>query len=84
MNDTAELMQKTVPLTWNKPEWMLPEAQSDLEKEFGFISVVLAVNTITIPGKYSIKSMRFFDYDAEPIDTQDVEFWAYMPKNPNK
>ena len=54
MNDTAELMQRTVPLTWNKPEWMLPEERAYLEKEFGYISILIA-NTGggVIPGKYS-------------------------------
>ena len=84
MNDTAELMQKTVPLTWNKPELMLPVPQNEIQKEFGYISILIAGNDSVLPGKYSTKQMRFFDYDAEPIDTQDVEFWAYMPKYPNK
>ena len=84
MNDTAELMQTTVPLTWNRHEWMLPEERTELEKEFGYISILIAGNDSVLPGKYSTKQMRFFDYDAEPIDTQDIEFWAYMPKHPNK
>ena len=85
MNDTAELMQKTVPLTWNKPEWMLPEERAYLEKEFGYISILIA-NTGggVIPGKYSTKHHRFFDHDAEPIGMEFVDFWAYTPKHPTK
>lgn len=83
MNDTAELMQRTVPLTWNKPEWMLPEERTELEKEFGYISILIAQNGGVIPGKYSTKHKRFFDWDAEPIGIEFVDFWAYMPKHPN-
>ena len=47
MNDTAELMQRTVPLTWNKPEWMLPEAQNEIQKEFGYTAQSKCAFSIT-------------------------------------
>ncbi len=84
MNDTAELMQRTVPLTWNKPEWMLPEAQSTLDAALDLVDVLIGFRGIVVSAKFETHAKRFYSDDALPIDTQDIEFWAYMPKYPNK
>lgn len=84
MNDAAELMQRTDTITWNRTEWLLPVPQNEIQKEFGYISILIARNDSVLPGKYSTKQIRFFDWDGEPIDAQDVDFWVYMPKHPTK
>lgn len=82
MNDTAELMQKTVPLTWNKPEWMLPEAQNEQEVSVQEVSVVLAHRGNSEFGIYDLMEREFFDQLGYKVS--QVEFWAYMPKHPNR
>jgi hypothetical protein len=77
---TKELTQT---ISWNTTKW-LPEERTELEKEFGYISILIAQNGGVIPGKYSTKHKRFFDWDAEPIGIEFVDFWSYMPKHPTK
>lgn len=84
MNETAECLQRTVSLTWNKPEWLLPEPQNEFQKDFDYISILIATQGGVIPGRYHHKQMRFFDYDAGSINTEFVEFWAYIPKHPTR
>ena len=75
MSNTAELMQTTVPLTWNKPEWMLPEAGKDL---------ILAVDSgeMLKGGFNGVEGNFFFEYGD--LGLSEVDFWAYMPKHPTR
>ena len=82
MSNTAELMQTTVPLTWNKPEWMLPEAQNEQEVSVQEVSVMLAHRGNSEFGVYDLMEREFFDQLGYKVS--QVEFWAYMPKHPNK
>jgi len=83
MNDTAELMQTTVPLTWNKPEWMLPEGQEPFDV-FLMVDVLICCYGKVEEGRFSLETQTFCHKDGDDIQTEDVGFWAYMPKHPNK
>jgi len=77
MNGTAELMQKTVPLTWNKPEWMLPEISTD--------DILIAdTNGMVFQGEYNKEKGEFRSYTGFLVEPEFIDFWAYMPKHPNK
>lgn len=77
MNHTAELMQKTVPLTWNKPEWMLPQISTD--------EILIAdINGMVFQGGYNKPNNEFQNEHGFFIELKFIEFWAYMPKHPNQ
>ena len=76
MNDTAELMQRTVPLTWNKPEWMLPEAQNEEEVSVQEVSVVLAYRGNSEFGVYDLMEREFFDQLGYKVS--QVEFRLFI------
>ena len=86
MNDNAELMQTTVGLTWNKPEWLLPEPQTADEEYNGIICVLLSCGNTRLchEGRYQIKSGKFTDKQGNDHYPSNVDFWAYMPKHPTK
>ncbi len=78
----VELMQRTVDLTWNRPEWMLPEAQNEKEERNGFTSVLIAKSGI-VGGGYSHRTKKYFAFDNGD-EVKNFDFWAYMPKHPTK
>jgi hypothetical protein len=80
--EASELVQTTVPLTWNKPELMLPEAQNEQEERNGFTSVLIAQSGIAGGGYYH-RTKKYFAFDNGD-EVKYFDFWAYMPKHPNK
>jgi len=77
MNDTAELMQKTVPLTWNKPEWMLPQISTD--------DILIAdTNGMVFQGVYNKAKGEFQNGHGFLVELEFIDFWAYIPKHPTK
>lgn len=81
-NHTAELMQRTVPLIWYSPEWKIPEAQNEIETDNEEVFVILAYGEETEFGVYDLIEEDFFDQYGLRIE--NLDFWAYMPKHPNK
>ena len=81
-NIEFELTQKTVQLTWNEPQRVLPEAQNEQEASVQEVSVVLAHRGNSEFGVYDLMERGFFDQLGYKVS--QVDFWAYMPKHPNK
>jgi hypothetical protein len=71
-----ELMQRTVDLTWNKPEWMLPQISTD--------DILIAyTNGMVFHGGYD-KAKGEFHGNGFLVELEFIDFWAYMPKYPTK